>query len=54
MEGFWALRVDHAGGIQPCLLRDDLRIDVRHLLGDPEQIPVAVAQQISAFTEGTL
>ncbi|MGW6908430.1 radical SAM protein [Streptomyces sp. NPDC054940] len=54
VEGFWALRVDHAGGIQPCLLRDDLRMDIRPLLGDPKQIPVAVAQQISAFTEGTL
>ncbi|WP_406416387.1 radical SAM protein [Streptomyces sp. NBC_01614] len=54
VEGFWALRVDRGGGIQPCLLRDDLRMDIRPLLGDPEQIPVAVAQHISAFTEGTL
>ncbi|MEI5523570.1 radical SAM protein [Streptomyces brasiliscabiei] len=54
VEGFWSLRVDHAGGVQPCLLRDDLRMDIRSLLADPESIPVAVAQHLSAFTEGTL
>lgn len=54
VEGFWSLRVDHAGGIQPCLLRDDLRMDIRPLLADPEQIPAAVARQVAAFTEGTL
>ncbi|MBA2807697.1 radical SAM protein [Streptomyces sp. KM273126] len=54
VEGFWSLRVDHAGGIQPCLLRDDLRMDIRPLLADPEQVPAAVAQHVAAFTEGTL
>jgi GTP 3',8-cyclase len=54
VEGFWSLRVDHAGGIQPCLLRDDLRMDIRPLLGDPKAIPAAVARHVSAFTEGTL
>ncbi|NEC86460.1 radical SAM protein [Streptomyces sp. SID12501] len=54
VEGFWSLRVDHAGGIQPCLLRDDLRMDIRPLLADPGQIPATVARHISAFTEGTL
>ncbi|AUH40483.1 radical SAM protein [Streptomyces sp. CMB-StM0423] len=54
IEGFWALRLDHAGGIQPCLLREDLRMDVRPLLTDPANIPSAVAGRVSAFTEGTL
>ncbi|MFD9132909.1 radical SAM protein [Streptomyces bottropensis] len=54
VEGFWALRMDHAGGIQPCLLRDDLRMDIRPLLADPEAVPAAVAQHVAAFTEGTL
>ncbi|QNE79132.1 radical SAM protein [Streptomyces finlayi] len=54
VEGFWALRLDHAGGIQPCLLRDDLRLDVLPLLSDPETIPAAVAAHMTAFTEGTL
>ncbi|WP_326611731.1 radical SAM protein [Streptomyces scopuliridis] len=54
VEGFWSLRVDHAGGIQPCLLREDLRMDIRPLLTEPEKIPAAVARHVSAFTEGTL
>ncbi|MGW1051097.1 radical SAM protein [Streptomyces sp. NPDC001118] len=54
VEGFWALRMDHAGGIQPCLLRDDLRMNIRPLLGTPDQIPAAMAQHVAAFTEGTL
>ncbi|GGP00985.1 radical SAM protein [Wenjunlia tyrosinilytica] len=54
VEGFWSLRVDHAGGVQPCLLRDDLRMDIRPLLAEPEKIPAAVARHITAFTEGTL
>lgn len=54
VEGFWALRVDHAGGVQPCLLREDLRLDIRPMLSDPEVMTAAVANHISAFTEGTL
>ncbi|MGW2953874.1 radical SAM protein [Streptomyces eurythermus] len=54
VEGFWALRVDRAGGIQPCLLRDDLRMDIRPLLGEPALFPAAVARHVAAFTEGTL
>ncbi|MEV8393712.1 MULTISPECIES: hypothetical protein [unclassified Streptomyces] len=54
VEGFWPLRIDHAGGVQPCLLRDDLRMDIRPLLTEPEKIPAAVARHVSAFTEGTL
>lgn len=54
VEGFWALRVDHNGGIQPCLLRDDLRLNVTHLLPDPERLAEAVAGLVTSFTEGTL
>jgi cyclic pyranopterin phosphate synthase len=54
VEGFWALRVDHAGGVQPCLLRDDLRIKINDLLDDPTALTHAVAHHIDAFTQGTL
>ncbi|WP_326841030.1 radical SAM protein [Streptomyces sp. NBC_01558] len=54
VEGFWALRVDHNGGIQPCLLRDDLRLSVNELLNDPDRLVSAVAGHITSFTEGTL
>ncbi|GGX98047.1 radical SAM protein [Streptomyces fructofermentans] len=54
VEGFWALRVDHNGGVQPCLLREDLRLSVTELLSDPEQLAAAVASHIASFTEGTL
>jgi cyclic pyranopterin phosphate synthase len=54
VEGFWALRADHNGGVQPCLLRDDLRLDVKDLLADPARLAQAVAGHVAAFTEGTL
>ncbi|MFI9584065.1 radical SAM protein [Streptomyces sp. NPDC052236] len=54
IEGFWALRLDHAGGVQPCLLRDDLRLDILPLRTDPEALAAAVAAHITSFTEGTL
>lgn len=54
VEGFWALRVDHDGGLQPCLLRDDLRLDLKPLLGDPTRLAETVAGHVAAFTEGTL
>ncbi|MFE2495567.1 radical SAM protein [Streptomyces scopuliridis] len=54
VEGFWALRVDHDGGVQPCLLREDLRLDVKKLLADPTRLTRAVAGHITSFTEGTL
>lgn len=54
VEGFWALRVDHNGGVQPCLLRDDLRMNINELLADPERLVETVAGHITSFTEGTL
>jgi GTP 3',8-cyclase len=54
VEGFWALRFDHDGGLQPCLLRDDLRLDLKELLAVPRRLTEAVAGHITSFTEGTL
>lgn len=54
VEGFWALRVDHGGGLQPCLLRDDLRMDLMPHLDDPSALTAAVARHVTGFTEGTL
>lgn len=54
VEGFWALRVDHDGGLQPCLLRDDLRLDLKPLLSDPARLAEAVAGHVALFTEGAL
>ncbi|MFB6814244.1 radical SAM protein [Streptomyces sp. NPDC056347] len=54
VEGLWALRVDHDGGLQPCLLREDLRMDLKPYLDDPDQLAAAVARHVTAFTEGTL
>lgn len=53
-EGFWALRLDESGMLRPCLLRDDLRLNVRPHLHDPTALTAAVARHIDAFTEGTL
>ncbi|MEU0744778.1 radical SAM protein [Streptomyces sp. NPDC006134] len=54
IEGLWALRLDHSGGIQPCILRDDLRLDVTSLLDDMDALTEAVADHLARFTEGTL
>ncbi|MGW1764022.1 radical SAM protein [Streptomyces sp. NPDC002073] len=57
IEGFWALRLDHAGGLMPCLLREDLRLDISPLLDHsdaPASVAAAVAAHVAAFTEGRL
>ncbi|WP_055528143.1 radical SAM protein [Streptomyces alboniger] len=54
VEGFWALRIDHGGGLQPCLLRDDLRLDLNPLLAAPDRLAAAIGRHTTAFTEGTL
>ncbi|MEU9662692.1 radical SAM protein [Streptomyces chartreusis] len=54
VEGFWALRLDHNGGLQPCLLREDLRLDLKRLLPVPGRLVDNVASHVTAFTEGTL
>jgi cyclic pyranopterin phosphate synthase len=54
IEGFWALRLDSAGTLAPCLLRTDLRLDVTRHSGDPAALLAAVSAHLDAFTEGTL
>ncbi|MFI6423278.1 radical SAM protein [Streptomyces sp. NPDC050842] len=54
VEGFWALRMDHAGGIQPCLLRTDLRLSTILRRDDPEAVMESVARHVASFTDGTL
>ncbi|MFJ5143029.1 radical SAM protein [Streptomyces sp. NPDC088707] len=54
IEGFWALRLDHSGGLQPCILRSDTRLNVLPLLDDMDQLTEAVARHVDAFTEGVL
>jgi cyclic pyranopterin phosphate synthase len=53
-EGFWALRLDSAGALAPCLLRPDLRLDVTGTAGDPAALTAAVSAHLDAFTDGTL
>ncbi|PWI45368.1 radical SAM protein [Streptomyces sp. ICBB 8177] len=56
VEGFWALRLDHAGGLMPCLLREDLRLHLAPILTARGGLGAAhaVARHVAAFTEGTL
>jgi cyclic pyranopterin phosphate synthase len=53
-EGFWALRLDSAGALAPCLLRPDLRLDITAAVGDPAALTTAVSAHLDAFAEGTL
>lgn len=54
IEGFWALRLDSAGALSPCLLRPDLRLDATPYTADPAALLTAVSAHLDAFTEGTL
>lgn len=53
-EGFWALRLDAAGSVRPCLLRPDLRLDITGTAADPAALTAAVSEHLDAFTEGIL
>jgi len=53
-EGFWALRLDSAGAVSPCLLRPDLRLGITSLADDPAALAAAVSRHLEAFTEGIL
>jgi GTP 3',8-cyclase len=53
-EGFWALRLDSAGTLAPCLLRPDLRMDIIRHASEPAALAAAVSAHLDAFTEGTL
>lgn len=50
-EGFWALRLDSAGALSPCLLRPDLRLDITSIASDPAALTTAVSAHLDAFTE---
>lgn len=54
VEGFWALRLEAAGSILPCLLRRDLELDVRSLFADPAQLAGSIGRHVDAFVEGRL
>jgi GTP 3',8-cyclase len=53
-EGFWALRLDSAGTLTPCLLRPDLRLDITAAAADPAALTAAVSAHLEAFTDGML
>jgi cyclic pyranopterin phosphate synthase len=53
-EGFWALRLDSAGALSPCLLRPDLRLDITSAASDPAALTAAVSKHLDAFAEGSL
>lgn len=53
-EGFWALRLDSAGTLAPCLLRPDLRLDITPHGHHPAALAAAISAHLDAFTEGTL
>jgi cyclic pyranopterin phosphate synthase len=53
-EGFWALRLDSAGALSPCLLRPDLRLDITGAAGDPVALAAAVSDHLDSFAEGSL
>ncbi|QKG84445.1 hypothetical protein GXN76_08125 [Kroppenstedtia pulmonis] len=52
VEGFWAIRVDPEGYAQPCLLRNDLRTDLKAYLGNQKQLEEFLPLWIAAFTKG--
>lgn len=53
-EGFWALRLDSAGALSPCLLRPDLRLDITPHASDRAAFTAMVSAHLDAFTEGSL
>lgn len=53
-EGFWAIRVDPAAGLSPCLLRPDLRLDLSPLLLSEQPMAAAAVGHIDAFGTGQL
>jgi cyclic pyranopterin phosphate synthase len=53
-EGFWALRLDSAGTLSPCLLRPDLRLDITRHSNNPAALAASISAHLDAFTQGTL
>lgn len=53
VEGFWAIRVDSAGFAQPCLLRDDLKFDLKPYIKDSPALKEVLPQWIGSLMSGT-
>jgi len=53
-EGFWALRLDSAGTLSPCLLRPDLRLDLLPHIADPARLAAMINAHLDSFADGTL
>jgi GTP 3',8-cyclase len=53
-EGFWALRLDSAGTLSPCLLRPDLRLDILPHAADPAKLTTMINAHLDSFTDGIL
>lgn len=53
-EGFWALRLDSAGTVSPCLLRPDLRLDILPQVANPARLAAMVNAHLDSFADGTL
>ncbi|RCX21603.1 cyclic pyranopterin phosphate synthase [Fontibacillus phaseoli] len=52
VEGFWSIRVDPEGFAQPCLLRSDLRIDLKPLIREPKKLKEFIPLWIGSFMKG--
>jgi GTP 3',8-cyclase len=53
-EGFWALRLDSAGTLTPCLLRPDLRLDILPHVPDQARLTAMINAHLDSFTDGSL
>jgi GTP 3',8-cyclase len=53
-EGFWALRLDSAGTLSPCLLRPDLRLGILPHVTDPARLAAMINAHLDSFADGTL
>jgi cyclic pyranopterin phosphate synthase len=51
VEGFWALRLDHAGLLAPCLLRDDLRLNLAPYLRTKDPVEGESGDALSALDD---
>ncbi|MFB5268665.1 radical SAM protein [Paenibacillus enshidis] len=52
IEGFWSIRVDPEGYAQPCLLRTDLRVDLKPHLQKEGDLESFIPLWIGAFMKG--
>lgn len=52
VEGFWSIRVDPEGYAQPCLLRNDLRVDLKPYLQKEGDLESFIPLWVGAFMKG--